>query len=151
MTLLTPEEAQSLLQAARQAAAHAYAPYSRFPVGAALLTETGEVVTGVNVENASYGLTVCAERVAVGTAVSQGHRRFRAVAVWAAARPFGQVTPCGACRQVLVEFLPESAVVIAAATDGGAEPQQTRLAALLPGAFGLDADCGDKDNNTPSG
>lgn len=100
-----------LLDAARSAATHAYVPYSAFPVGAALLTTDGQVITGCNVENASYGLTICAERVAVGKALSEGHRTFKAIAIWAAkASP---CTPCGACRQVLSEFAPALEVILA--------------------------------------
>lgn len=91
----------ALYQRARDAAAAAYAPYSNYPVGAALLTADGAIFTAVNVENASYGLTSCAERNAVFAAVSGGHRRFSAVAVHADA---GSAAPCGACLQVLAEF-----------------------------------------------
>lgn len=123
----------SLLAAARAAAEHAYVPYSRFPVGAAVLTADGAVVTGCNVENASYGLTVCAERNAIFAAVAAGHRQIRAVAV-AAPRALG-TTPCGACRQVLNEFKPPDGdlTVILEGADG---PDVTTLAALLPRAFG---------------
>ncbi|MGD0015916.1 MAG: cytidine deaminase [Verrucomicrobiia bacterium] len=90
-----------LIIAALAARRNAHAPYSRFRVGAALLTANGRIYTGVNVENASYGLTICAERVAIGKAVSDGHRRFRAIAI---AAPSANPAPCGACRQVLAEF-----------------------------------------------
>ncbi|HHY59602.1 MAG TPA: cytidine deaminase, partial [Clostridia bacterium] len=89
---------EDLLAAAQEASRRAYAPYSRFPVGAALLTADGQVFTGCNVENASYGLTICAERVAVAKAVSEGYKDFQALAVWAATEE--PVSPCGACRQV---------------------------------------------------
>ncbi|MEM4374408.1 MAG: cytidine deaminase, partial [Nitrososphaerota archaeon] len=98
-----------LLMQARKAMRYSYAPYSRFRVGAALLTEEGEVVTGCNVENPSYGLSNCAERTAVFKAVSEGRRRFRAIAVVSSrANP---VYPCGACRQVLREFNPRLKVI----------------------------------------
>jgi cytidine deaminase len=89
-----------LIVQAQAARLRAYAPYSNFPVGAALLTRDGRVFTGCNVENASYGLTVCAERIAVFKAVSEGYRNFAAIAVVSDTG----ATPCGACRQVLVEF-----------------------------------------------
>lgn len=121
----------ALLAAAVSARDGAYAPYSKFAVGAALLDQDGTVWTGANVENASYGLSMCAERNAVFAAVATGGmRRFVAVAV---AGPDGTTTlPCGACRQVLWEFAPELQVIYAAA--GGAA--STPLADLLPHAFG---------------
>lgn len=125
--------AERLLAAARDAAANAYAPYSRFPVGAAVLTADGAVVTGCNVENASYGLTICAERVAVASAIAAGHRSLVAVAVTAPRATV--VTPCGACRQVLNEFkLPGQDVVVV--LDGIDGPELVPLSELLPRAFG---------------
>ncbi len=122
-----------LLAAAREAAGRAYVPYSGFPVGAAVLTGDGTIVPGCNVENASYGLTVCAERVAVFAALAAGHRTVRAVAV-AAPRALG-TTPCGACRQVLNEFAPrdEDLTVV---MEGAGGSEMTTLAALLPRSFG---------------
>jgi cytidine deaminase len=130
---ISNDQAVSLMAAARAAALGAYAPYSSFPVGAALLCSDGSVVTGCNVENASYGLTVCAERVAIFTAVASGHREFLAVAV--TAPRVDTVTPCGACRQVLNEFKPagQDLVVI---LDGPSVISQHQLGALLPMAFG---------------
>ncbi len=120
-----------LLAAAVTARNGAYAPYSKFAVGAALLDGDGTVWPGANVENASYGLSMCAERTAVFNAVANGGvRRFDAVAV---AGPDGVTTlPCGACRQVLFEFAPELRVVY----DDGGVLKQTPIAALLPEAFG---------------
>ena len=123
---------RKLVAAAKTVQRHAHAPYSKFRVGAALLTKSGKVYTGVNVENASYGLTICAERVAITKAVSDGHRQFQAIAVVA---PSAALSPCGACRQVLAEF-GEMAVICA-------DSRNTRklhlhwLSELLPHAFEL--------------
>lgn len=126
---------ETLLQMAKQAAEQAYAPYSQFPVGAALLAENGVVYQGVNVENASFGLTLCAERTAIVKAVSEGQTQFQAIAVWASRRPHGSVTPCGACRQVLAEFLKPDTPIITTHVETG-EVQSYTLQALLPEAFG---------------
>lgn len=145
MSPLSDDQAWQLLEQARQAASRAFAPYSRFPVGAALLLHPTVVVTGCNVESASYGLTVCAERVAIVQAVSQGllsagnqrQAPVQAVAVWAQQPVNHHVTPCGACRQVLSEWLPPDAVVVMAhPTQPGAVVQQ-RMDQLLPLAFAL--------------
>jgi cytidine deaminase len=119
-----------LVEAARAQLEKAYAPDSKFPVACALEAEDGTVVTGVNVENGSYGLTICAERCAVFAGVAAGHRRFRAAAI--VARSPG-VTPCGACRQVLNEFMDPSAPVFYPDESG---VQRTTIAQLLPHAFG---------------
>ncbi|MET0400170.1 MAG: cytidine deaminase [Longimicrobiaceae bacterium] len=124
------ETARMLLRRAREARAHAYVPYSHFPVGAALLAASGEVFTGCNVENASFGLTNCAERVAIGKAVSEGVRGFRAVAV-VGPQDDAPCAPCGACRQVLHEFGPEMVVVM----PRGDGYSLTSMGELLPGAF----------------
>lgn len=125
-------EDRELLQLAAQAARSAYAPYSNFPVGAALLGEEGTVFTGCNVENASYGLTLCAERVALGKAVAAGVRRFQALALWAPAA----VWPCGACLQSLAEFAPRLRII-----RGGndLEMEVKSLEELFPAAFRLPA------------
>ena len=96
---------QQLLQEAEAARRASYSPYSRFAVGAALLTRSGRIVHGCNVENASFGLSVCAERTALWTAISEGEREFVAVAITAG--PGAVPSPCGACRQVLHEFAPD--------------------------------------------
>ena len=129
---LDPKTAARLLETARAARGHAYAPYSNFPVGAALLADDGRVFTGVNVENASYGLTTCAERTAVSKAVSEGARAFLAIAV---VGPEDDVScpPCGSCRQILHEVGPELIVVT---PDGEGGTRETPLGELLPGAFG---------------
>lgn len=97
---MTPEVQKELISLAIKSRQIAYAPYSNFLVGAALLTVDGSIYTGCNVENTSYGLCICAERTAICKAVSEGHQEFQAIAV--AANPFA--TPCGACRQFIVEF-----------------------------------------------
>jgi len=120
-----------LVALAAQARRHAYAPYSHFAVGAALLAQSGRVYTGANVENASYGLAVCAERVAVWQAVAAGERAFTAIAVVTE----NGVSPCGACRQVLAEFAgdPRTLRLIVADTQG--RRRTYTLAELLPEAF----------------
>lgn len=100
-----------LVRAAAAARRGAVAPYSNFKVGAALLTKSGRIVTGANVESASYGLTCCAERVALFSALTSGQRRFAAIAV--VTRADGGATPCGACRQLLAEYAPDAKVFIA--------------------------------------
>lgn len=122
---------KTLLAAARAARMRAYAPYSRFLVGAALLTEEGAIVTGANTENASYGMTVCAERVAVWTAVHAGYRNFKSIAVAADCSP--PPTPCGACRQVLWELAGNIEVVMGNLRE---ETEILPLLELLPKPFG---------------
>jgi cytidine deaminase len=119
-----------LVEAARAARRFAVAPYSHFAVGAALETADGVVVTGCNVENATYGLTVCAERIALFKALSEGHRRFRRVVVVAGTE--SPTPPCGACRQLLWEFCGDVEVVLANETVVAA---RHRLAALFPHPF----------------
>ena len=118
-----------LVALARASKARAYAPYSGYRVGAALLAEDGTVYTGCNVENASYGLSVCAERVAVLRAVAEGRTRFRTLAV--TTDDDTAVTPCGACRQVLHEVAPDLNVV----SEGGVERRRWSLSQLLPDPF----------------
>ncbi len=119
------------MRRARTAAGSSYSPYSRFPVGAAVLTADGRVFGGTNVENASYGLSICAERSALFQAVAAGSRRVRAVVVWV---PSGKpVPPCGACRQVLYEFGP-TAIISSVSPSGSRETW--RMEELLPQPFG---------------
>lgn len=121
-----------LIQAAAKARRRAVAPYSRFQVGAALLTGRGLIVTGANVESASYGLTCCAERVALFKALTGGHQKLLAVAV--VARADGGVMPCGACRQLLAEYAPNAMVLTADSADLG-RIRKFSVKQLLPGAF----------------
>jgi cytidine deaminase len=118
-----------LFAEARKAADFAYAPYSNFRVGAALLADDGTLITGCNVENRSYGLTICAERSAAVRAVGQGHRSFKALAI---STPDSEspVGPCGACRQVLSEFMEPASVVLFGGN--GAEKVKTTLGVLYP-------------------
>lgn len=119
-----------LIQAALDAQQRAYCPYSNFPVGAAIRTASGKVYQGCNVENASYGLTICAERVAAGAAVAAGEREFTAIAVVSR----GGVSPCGACRQFLAEFNAKLPIVMVDSLDES-KVQETTLDKLLPGRF----------------
>ena len=121
----------SLVAAARAARQHAHAPYSNFTVGAALLCDSGEIITGVNVENVSYGLSICAERVAIARAVSEGHRKFTAIAIVAGGSQ--RLVPCGACCQVLAEFCGADFSLYLASDDD--EPQTCRLGELLTSPF----------------
>ncbi len=124
---------KKLICAAMEARKKAYAPYSKFQVGAALLTADGEIVTGCNIENSAYSPTLCAERCAIAKAISEGYRSFVAIAV--VGPEDSQTTPCGVCRQTLYEFCDESLIVLC----GGTEEQyfETTLGELLPRGFRL--------------
>jgi len=129
MSSLTDTERKSLIELANEARRRAYAPYSTYPVGAALRTRSGRIFTGCNVENAAYPTSMCAERIAIYKAVSEGEKEFEVIAV---VTPNGGA-PCGACRQVMAEFGLDTVVLIA---DGaGRLVQETPVAGLLPGAF----------------
>ena len=130
---LDDETVRRLMDVARDFSTRAYVPYSGFPVGAAVLTADGSIIGGVNIENASYPLTVCGERTAIGTAAAMGHRDILAVAVYA---PKAKgTTPCGGCRQVMNEFKPrEGDLIVLVEEEAG--PHQIPLRMLLPAAFG---------------
>ena len=121
---------EHLVQRALEVRGNSYSPYSKFAVSAAILSSSGEVFTGVNVENASFGLTMCAERVAIATAVAAGVQSFEKIAVVVK----GGGSPCGACRQVLNEFSPKLRVLIA--DESGELVRSVSLTDLLPDAFG---------------
>jgi cytidine deaminase len=123
------------IKAAIEIRQRAYAPYSKFPVGAALVTSDGEIFTGCNVENASYGLTICAERVAVFSAVAAGQRQFDLLVI----ATEGGYAPCGACRQVLAEFATALPIVLVD-TKHPSQVAQHNLKTLLPHTFRLAAD-----------
>ncbi len=128
---LSEEQRASLVDAARAASANAYAPYSRFHVGAAVLGDDGRIWSGANVENASYGLTSCAERNAIFAAVFGGMKRVVAVAIHTPTD--APTAPCGACRQVIFEFGPGARVLSCC---DGEDVRETSIDALLPDAFG---------------
>ncbi len=123
----TKKEREELVQRAIAAKGRAYAPYSQFRVGAALLTESGEIFEGCNVENSSYSLTICAERNAVFQAVLAGHTTFRSIAISSDNHTF--LSPCGACRQVLAEFSPSMEIIL---TDGQGRVKVVSLETLHP-------------------
>lgn len=121
-----------LIKRAIQARENAYAPYSKFKVGAAVLNEDGEVYTGCNIENAAFSVTICAERTAIFKAISTGKKKFRAIAI-VADTPTGVCMPCGSCRQVIAEFFDVRDVIICANIKG--EYKEYTVAQILPGAF----------------
>lgn len=129
--MLDEQQIDRLVAFAFAARANAYAPYSKFLVGAAVLMDDGEIFTGCNVENASYGLTLCAERTAIVKAVSSGARTIKAVSVASA----GGGTPCGACRQFISEFADEDTVVMVLDVDRDDGERVFTIAQLLPEAF----------------
>ena len=130
---MSGSEEKALIEAAREVRERAHAPYSKFKVGAALFSRNGRIFTGCNVENASYGLTLCAERAALVSAVSGGEREFEALAICAPGAP----APCGACRQVLNEFGPE--LMILMVNSSNHETARTHLSTLLPEASQQDS------------
>lgn len=142
-TEIDPVGFRALLSAAREAKSRAYAPYSCFQVGAAVMMEDGSVFIGANVENASYGATICAERSAIAAAVSAGHRRIARIAVTTSAAegtPIADRSPCGICRQVISEFADDDTLVLLDAgdtADGRMCGEVITLATLLPWRFRL--------------
>ena len=129
MSVITADEAKFLIDLANEARRRAYAPYSNYQVGAALRTKSGRIFTGVNVENAAYPTTMCAERIAIYKAVSEGEREFEVIAV---VTPNGG-SPCGGCRQVMAEFGLDTVVLIG--NGEGKILDQTTVHGLLPSAF----------------
>lgn len=121
---------ETLIEAARRARENAHAPFSHFKVGASLLTETGEIITGCNVENASYGLTMCAERVAIFKAISEGENKFEKIVVVADTENL--TPPCGACRQIIWEFCGDIEVVLANLQN---KSETFQMRELFPNAF----------------
>ena len=129
---MNSETINMLIEEAKKILPNSYAPYSNVHVAAALLTESGKIFHGVNVENASYGLTICAERVAVASAVTAGERRFKAIAIVSDTPE--PLPPCGACRQVLAEFADEDMLIASHSIKSG-KTATWRLGELLPYAF----------------
>jgi len=132
MPKLSDRRIEQLALAAVDACGRAYAPYSRFEVGAAILMDDGQVIAGCNVENASYGLSICAERVAAAASVAAGYRKWRGVAI----ASIGGVPPCGACRQFLAEFGMDTPIILVNLIDGARSV--CHLSELLPSSFGAD-------------
>ncbi len=127
---MKPKELRELYDLARDASRFAYSPYSKFPVGAAVRTKKGAIYTGSNVENASYGLTICAERVAICNAIAAGDKEIEYIAVYAKKK---EVSPCGACRQFILEFGPDVKVVFM----NKGKLITSRIRDLMPFSFSL--------------
>jgi cytidine deaminase len=132
-TTLAPEQQEKMLSSARAAFKNAHAPYSNFPVGSTILTERGNLYSGCNVENASYGLTICAERNAIFAAVAAEGTSMRIKAVVVATEKDGPCAPCGACRQVIFEFGPDALILF----KGQSGTEQMAITKLLPEGFRL--------------
>ncbi|MEL7645337.1 MAG: cytidine deaminase [Anaerolineaceae bacterium] len=131
--MVTIQDKENLIRRAKEARELAYAPYSRYKVGAAVLTEDGQVFTGNNIENAAYPTSLCAERVAIFKAVSEGHRKLQAIAV--VTKNGG--SPCGSCRQVMREF-GDNQLLVLIGDESGATLEEFTLDQLLPRSFGPD-------------
>lgn len=128
---MTSKKLSLLIESAKKASVHAYCPYSKFKVGAAVLTKSGKIYSACNVENASYGLCSCAERNAIFNAVASGDKDIIAVAIYTPTKT--PTTPCGACRQVINEFSPNAEIICCSKTG---KTLKTKLDLLLPKAFG---------------
>ncbi|WP_320151623.1 cytidine deaminase [uncultured Tolumonas sp.] len=128
MPALTHEQQTQLMAAAKASIRHAYMPYSNYSVGAAVLTSDGQIFSGINIENAAYPAGTCAERVALGNAISQGHTQFNAIAVFS---PKGEISPCGICRQFISEFGPDIQILF----HWQGQLQQVAIKELLPFSF----------------
>ena len=128
MSPLDDELLMQLMDAAKASIRHAYMPYSNYPVGAAVLTADNQIIAGVNIENAAYPAGTCAERVALGNAISQGHSHFKAIAVFS---PKGEISPCGVCRQFISEFGPDIQILFY----WQGQLQQMPIKELLPFSF----------------
>ena len=126
--MITDEQQDALIKAACAARENAYAPYSQYTVGAAILTDDDQIITGINVENASFGLTICAERAAIFTAIGRGVKEIKAVAVCS----ISAGSPCGACRQVLSEFAGDIVIIM---SDEEGSVRVAKLHTLLPDFF----------------
>lgn len=125
-------EYEELLAKAKEVSKNSYSPYSKFAVGACVLTENGQTFCGCNFENSSYGLAICAERNAIGTAIAEGYRKIKAIAIYSPEQD--DCLPCGACRQVLAEFKSDDIDVI---TEKDGKVKITKLSYLLPESFML--------------
>jgi cytidine deaminase len=144
---MTPED-RALIEAAQEVRRRSYSPYSGFRVGAALRCADGAVVAGTNVENASFGLSICAERSAVARAVAEGHEAFVAMAI--VADDDQPTPPCGACRQVMLEFAPDMIILLAGAAGADGPVVRTSVRELVPHAFTTFPGAGEPPAGTPS-
>ena len=126
-------EYKELLEKAKEVSKNAYAPYSKFLVGACLLTDSGKIFTGCNFENSSFGMTICAERNAIGSAIACGERQIRAIAIYSP--NMKNCTPCGACRQVMSEFVSDAGLDVIVEDENGIKVYD--FSTLLPETFGL--------------
>lgn len=127
---MNKQQKSELIKTAKIASRFAYAPYSKFQVGAALLTKSGRIFAGCNIENVSYGLTVCAERVAIFKAISEGEKIFKAIAIYTKTKDF--TLPCGACLQVLAEFTKDLTIIL---VNRNGKTKTYPLSELLPHRF----------------